>query len=504
MAGLPKVSRVEAAVCAALFLAILCSAWLPRMRWGLWIDECGTFWMTLGGLQDVYRRALEWPVQSILYSALVSGFTFPGTTGFEAWMRVPSLILGIAAAGVIFLLARRWYGTAGAMVAAIVFASLPAAADLCTQARSYAPGLFFSALSLWLLDRWLEKSDWTSCAAYSLALSLLVHTHFLFIPQLIVHVHLFLWVAMQRPRGLWKQAMLPAGWLTVSILPLLPQLDRLIRQSATFVVSQKPGFMSLIEKIAWGSRWANLVLAAWIIAAVVVWWRKGRDRASAFPGAVALLYWLAVPAAFYFISITTPNRILLPRYISFSMIGFALLAGWAASLLPGWMRYSGLALFLVLSLPVFRSSWEENSPFDCRQALQSIRIRDPRGTSPLIHLSTFVEADRLRFPIDDEDLAGRYYFSPTTAYPVSNQQFFLPSKVNENSRIRWEEMRRTRLAKTDRVFIFGVPMGMLKTIVSDLKSSGWEATVLNPGQAIRAVEIRRRGIVPAPATTGYN
>ena len=44
-------------LCAAAFLL----AWLPRLHWGFWTDETGTFWMACKGWREAVNRTATFP-----------------------------------------------------------------------------------------------------------------------------------------------------------------------------------------------------------------------------------------------------------------------------------------------------------------------------------------------------------------------------------------------------------------------------------------------------------
>src|SRR5204863_4983380 len=71
--------------------------WLPRLRWGFWIDECATYWMSSEGWRGAIERTWNWPGQSILYSILESYFVVPGAWQ-EVVLRIPSVVAVAVAA----------------------------------------------------------------------------------------------------------------------------------------------------------------------------------------------------------------------------------------------------------------------------------------------------------------------------------------------------------------------------------------------------------------------
>jgi hypothetical protein len=75
------------ALCALVFLL----AWLPRLYWGFWTDEAGTFWMVCKGWREARSRTATWPGRSITYSVLDSFFVSAGLWK-EPLLRVPSVL----------------------------------------------------------------------------------------------------------------------------------------------------------------------------------------------------------------------------------------------------------------------------------------------------------------------------------------------------------------------------------------------------------------------------
>ena len=99
------------------------------------------------------------------------------------------------------------------------------------MARYYSMQVFFAAVAIWYLLRWIENSnEWKNLAAFVAALTVLLYTHYL--PGIAVWAGANLLLAMQlrRRRATWKMWLLPNVLVAVLYLPWLITLFRALGQ----------------------------------------------------------------------------------------------------------------------------------------------------------------------------------------------------------------------------------------------------------------------------------
>ena len=74
-------------------------------------------------------------------------------TGAPEWARrLPSVAAGTATVLLAALLARRWFGAAAGLGAALLLACSPIHVRYSQEVRPYAAGIFFLFLAVWALD----------------------------------------------------------------------------------------------------------------------------------------------------------------------------------------------------------------------------------------------------------------------------------------------------------------------------------------------------------------
>ena len=129
-------------LCAAAFLL----AWLPRLHWGFWIDETGTFWMACRGWREAINRTATWPAQSILFSVIESFFVSRGAW-MEPLLRIPSVLAIAVSAWQLKRLAEIGIHRNAGWLTLIPFICAPDIVNFGTSARPYALALAASVAS---------------------------------------------------------------------------------------------------------------------------------------------------------------------------------------------------------------------------------------------------------------------------------------------------------------------------------------------------------------------
>jgi 4-amino-4-deoxy-L-arabinose transferase-like glycosyltransferase len=94
------------------------------------------------------------------------------------WLRIPSLLAGVATVPLVYVLGVRTVGRAGALVASALFALSPFAIFYSSEARAYALMTLLVVLSTLSLLRALETNDRRWWAAFALLQAASMYTHY--------------------------------------------------------------------------------------------------------------------------------------------------------------------------------------------------------------------------------------------------------------------------------------------------------------------------------------
>jgi dolichol-phosphate mannosyltransferase len=284
----------------------------------LWFDEV----LTAIGAQD-----LAW----ILHTPQIFGhpplqyvaaWLVGGNAAAEGWLRLPSLVAGVATVGALAALGRRLHGPAAGLLAAAALAVAPLHVELSQLARPYAFFLLFTVLSLGALLVAVERHrtrDWLWLTAL---LALNLYTHYLAL-QVLVLLALTALALLARRR--WRGGLAALLSFAGAVLLLLPWLPVLRRLGAAQVgrgelpagllyelVTQVFVTQFLGEGIGTGLGLALMACAFWS-------WRRRPNLAL-----VALL-WLALPLALLWLA--QPAHFIAGRHLAFTLPLVMLLLG---------------------------------------------------------------------------------------------------------------------------------------------------------------------------------
>ncbi len=173
-APLPAGLQAALSLTGLMLLAALLRAW-EIGRDGLWADEAQTArWSSLSA--RALLDALQAEHQAPLYHAIVAVLARLRDPS-EAWLRMPSAVLGVVTVGLVFALAHRLVGRRGAWVAALLLATSPIHVHYSREARGYALLAACFCLAL-LAARWLhDRPGPASATGTGLALLALLLSH---------------------------------------------------------------------------------------------------------------------------------------------------------------------------------------------------------------------------------------------------------------------------------------------------------------------------------------
>ena len=484
-----------------LRIVILCAAalmlgWLPRLRWGFWTDEAGTFWMACKGWHAAIARTATWPGQSIPYSILESFFV---TAGFwkEPLLRIPSVLATIVAAWHLKRLAELTITRSAGWLAIIPMICAPDMVNFGTSARPYALALAASMASFRYLIEWRESQDWKTAVKYLLASLLTLHFHylfgFIFVIQAIylVGCHVF----NQRMPGKTIGIGLPlaaAILLPASMLPLVGALRSSADHANSFAHAVLPTFVQLLQSCVPPALLLTTglgLLLLWISA------KKLRWRPSPLQPEFVLL--LAVwgtlaPMIFFSAAHLTGQSVFASRYLLFTLPAPVLFIAWIVSGFERreWRFLILLAIFagtilhpgsLLLAFRESTSSW--------REPLQQVESLSQGQHAPVFVASGIVESGALGWI--DADPASSRLFAALTAYPIRNRTIPLPYQFSDEVKNFIRDNHLANYKTGERCFLLAAADSELVTwMASYMQQIGFHAEA-HPVNDFVVVEFRR-------------
>ncbi|HYM10604.1 MAG TPA: glycosyltransferase family 39 protein, partial [Bryobacterales bacterium] len=257
----------------------------------MWLDELATAhaaaapnWTTL---LERCRLAFDPPLHEIV----ARFFLLFGHSEF--WLRLPSVLFGLAAIGVLMLCVRRVFGARGAWYAGALFALNSRAILHSQDARMYALALFLAALSTYALIRVVEGAGRLWLAAYATSACLQGYNHIVYTSvlagQIAVVVGLLLF-SRERSRSL-RRLLLAQALALAMLAPLTPLL-----LAIAAVRNRIYGFWTSSPDWAWLRdffEWPEVSFALVTIPGIILLWRRRRQLRLSNLNQTVLL-WLGI------------------------------------------------------------------------------------------------------------------------------------------------------------------------------------------------------------------
>ena len=251
------------------------------------IDASRGIWPTLRGLLTL--EGWNGPLYSLVMRFWIA------LTGYSPFaLRYSSLLFGLLAIPLAFVMGRRLAGTAAGLATAALVALSPHLVWYSQEAKMYALVLFLSLLALYSFRRALVSSArWWIVVVFATTAAMYCHV----LAALLIPVYLLLgliWWPEIRLR--WRGALASLACLTLPYLPLLVWQVRdwlLPPGQATLFATHGLGTMVESTLEAWGGNflnepWATLILAALSVLALfgltATWW----STAGLKPGTIEL------------------------------------------------------------------------------------------------------------------------------------------------------------------------------------------------------------------------
>jgi hypothetical protein len=409
-------------LCAAAFLL----AWLPRLHWGFWTDEAGTFWMACKGWREAISRTASWPGQSIPYSVLESFFVAAGFWE-EMLLRMPSVLASVFAAWQLKRLAELTINRSAGWLAVIPLICAPDVVNFGTSARPYALALAASIASFRYLLEWREAPQRRTAVKYLVASALTLHFHYLFGFIFVIQaIFLTGCKALGRKVGIGLP-LAAAILLPASMLPLVGVLRSSASHSDSFAHAVAPTFIQLLQ-ICFPP---PLLLTTGLgLLLLLISTRNLRWRPAVLQPELVLLLaiWMTLaPVIFFLAARLTGQSVFAGRYLLFTLPAFVLFIVW---IIAGFERqewrflillaiFAGTALHPASLMQSFRESAQS-----WREPLRFVAAHSGREAPPVLVTSGVVDSTWLDWRTQEPGTSPLY--APLTAYPIPNRTIGLP------------------------------------------------------------------------------
>jgi len=148
----------------------------------------------------------------------------------EWWVKLPFLLMGVFSVGLVYLIARRWFGNTSALISSSFIAVFQESVMHSQIARPYSLGLFFILLSTFALQKIVASPEkwanrwWIIVAAISLSCSALTH-HFSMLAGFLLAVFFLVAHLRIHARSLFLTYLISICLYLPNIPILLKQLD---------------------------------------------------------------------------------------------------------------------------------------------------------------------------------------------------------------------------------------------------------------------------------------
>lgn len=487
----------DAKAIPVLLIAAFCLAWLPRLFWGFWTDEAGTFWMAAEGWRAAIDRTSAWAGQSLLYSVLESFFAIKGW-GQEFLLRVPSVLAMIWAGWEMKRTAELVVGKNVGWLAIIPLVCAPEAIEFGTSARPYALALAASLGSFRYLLEWQELaatspdvSRRATIVKYLVCAILTLYLHYLFAFVIAVQAAylVFCWIRYR------KMALdLPAAAVIVLPLSLVPLLSALLvtaRTTSDFANASKPPLEELWRLCFPPAILLGAGLGAMLLIASARGLKWNRPQLRSEHAFLVFTWLLAAPVLFFIVARLTPHSIFNSRYLLFTLPAFSLLLMWFVNGLERqpWRMTMTVAMFgaSVMHPGMLLYSFREG-PMSWRPPLQQVAAASSKS-APVFVESGMANSGGLNW--QEHDPATSPLYAALLAYPLPNRTIPLPYQFSEQAQSFIERKIQVDFASESRLWLVASSSSPQAAWMIDyLKKQGFQSESMNFNDFV-VVDFRR-------------
>jgi len=240
----------------------------------LWGDESYSFGVAKVGVEWIAHLAAADVHPPLYYYILHLGIKLFGTSEFA--VRFPSLIFGVLAIPMIYLLGRRLFNEEVGLISALILAISPFNVEYSQEARMYSLLLFLALVSMYffvrfidrgsiVFVRFLERGSIAVSVGYVLSTALMLYTHlfglFVLVAQNLFVAGLLLLSRQRRP--LLKQWIVIQAITVITFAPWISVLSHQVSSAETIVSISYADPITLVLNLAagmWGTYYASVTL----------------------------------------------------------------------------------------------------------------------------------------------------------------------------------------------------------------------------------------------------
>ena len=411
--------------------------------YGLWSDEFVTLLIVSSRtFKDLIQTCFEVPQPMpplyFLANKWIYGFFEPGEIG----LRILSAAGSVLAGYFLFAVGRVLFNAEVGLWGLLLFTVNSTQIVYAQNARPYAVCLMLSAVSMLCFLQWRRQPCLPWALGYVISTALLLHAHYIFFPLLLIQ-NLYLVMDRNRPARApqnalqWKSWLAMQGGVAALLLPLYPQLWRIIHARHSLNWESKyplaRDFFVFLDPLLllWGiAAWCLLCVASKVIRNL-----SGRAPARAMNpddsrwdpnGLVLLGLWYLLPVGLFFgLAHGNGLNLFVERYLILASLPvFLALPALALTVGPRWVGRSALLVYLLAYLYTApatyfarKGQFSQGVPGgnEWREALG--QLAEPKfQSSLLLFQSPFIESNQLDF-VDKPHLA-RYLSAPLHSFYV--------------------------------------------------------------------------------------
>lgn len=316
-------------------------------------DEYLVYRFTRGSLNETVDYLAKRDVHPPLWFSFFWGWRrLTGDSDFSG--RMQAILFSLMTLCIIYQMGWRWFGAWRYGLFSLVILGVSALFfRYSLEIRPYAFAMFLVSLSMFAFQYWLKRRSTRSAVVYAVTLASLMYVHYFLFLFILMQVIYFVF---QRPvRQLWRQAVLVVILSFALWSPWFPsflsQLER-IRSvelaagaargvAGSSATTQSTSVESIVGLIQLATNGQIVLYAVVLTIGVIYSWRKVNYR-------LALAWAIGVPAVAF--ALNTIVAVYTPRYIVNFVIGLALVLAVGLAILPRYLRWIGLTIFVAVSL----------------------------------------------------------------------------------------------------------------------------------------------------------